>query len=139
MLICGLRRCWCGWGWGFEIPLGELDQRNPRHLLVRLERPNSLTSSPLTGLEKSLRRRRRGRGGAGAARRRVDAGRGQRRGQARGWRARLFFWTESRFRIWEAARWKISLEPLISSTSLEFNPTLQTHLTDAPKLCNPGT
>ena len=45
---------WYGWGWGFEIPLGELDQRDPRHLLVRLEGPNSLaSSSPLAGLEKT--------------------------------------------------------------------------------------
>jgi hypothetical protein len=45
---------WCGWRWGFEIPLGELDQRDPRHLLVWLEGPNSLTSSsPLAGLEKT--------------------------------------------------------------------------------------
>jgi len=74
VLIRGLRCCWYGWGWGFEIPLGELDQRDPRHLLVGLEGPNSLaSSSPLAGLEKtsSPPTERKGRR-RGAAQRRVD-------------------------------------------------------------------
>ena len=87
---------WYGWGWGFEIPLGELDQRDPRHLLVRLEGPNSLaSSSPLAGLEKtsSPPTERKGR------RRGVRRGVGSTGGRPEGVSRSGFSWTKSRLRL----------------------------------------